>query len=594
MAKLGSYYGLCPLIESKTLLGISEDSEKENVIVTLGKNIAGKYRLSDQKQVCCWKTKEKFSSPVLYDKKSSKYVAAFNQSYIKLWSYEDENLDKLKKYKFNQQIYTIFSNNEDTFVLFENGNLYTLAEALESRKTLNFEGVISNIEKIDDVLYAKVNDQFYVGLIVRSEDELYLYWTKYNSAKCVFIKKKLYRDTLYSLKGCVIHVMENTAHLLTLWSDGRIFSYILEESDMPFPGELFTVIQHISTKYTVCISALDENYMAMFGANSNEEGAILIIYNTQFKVTQSKQSFKLFTNGAKLWNYENNLLLPVGQNLAVIPYYLETEQLAALIGSHKSIQSETNADVTLVQETEIVSWDHKFKLGDKQIPETLKLKMNDLLKQGLPESIILEELLIVIFRNQDINFLSLCIDYFSDIPEKYIAKLLKYLTVLDCTAFPNQLEHPSKSFPSDLQPISRTELIDKILCKPFSEILLLPYLRSELTLSNVVTLLNYICFLWSEDGHLLPVKNVVKNYEKLIEWSFVIIDANYQKLLLSKDNSVMEALNNLNNLILQHLSSFEDLKFLSTVLNYFKMRKPCSNGIGTNNMKYSVEQVCLY
>lgn len=46
MAKLGSYYSLCPLIENKSLLGISEDSEKNTVIVTLGKNIAGKYRVS--------------------------------------------------------------------------------------------------------------------------------------------------------------------------------------------------------------------------------------------------------------------------------------------------------------------------------------------------------------------------------------------------------------------------------------------------------------------------------------------------------------------------------------------------------------------
>lgn len=377
-------------------------------------------------------------------------------------------------------------------------------------------------------------------------------------------------------------------------SDGRMFAYVLEDSDvMPFPGELFAVIQHISTKYTVCILALDENYIAMFGANCNEEGAILIIYNTQFKVTQSKQSFKLFTNGAKLWNYENNLLLPVGQNLAVIPYYLETEQLAALIGSHKNVQSETNADVTVVQETEVASWDHKLKLGDIHIPETIKLKINDLLRQGFSESIILEELLLVTLKNENLAYISLCIDYFSDIPEKYLAKLLLYLTVLDSKAFHDQTKHISQLFPSDLQPISRTELIDKILCKPFSEILLLPYLRSELTLSNAVTLLKYICFLWSEEGHILPIKNVVKNHEKLIEWSFVIIDANYQKLLLSKDNSVKEVIIQLNKLVEHHLSLFEDLKFVLTVLSYFKMEKIC-NSATTNNMKYSIEQVCLY
>lgn len=384
-------------------------------------------------------------------------------------------------------------------------------------------------------------------------------------------------------------------YFIFLGSDGKICSYSLDDSEeIPLPGELFAVIQHISTKYSVYILALDENYMAMFGANCNEEGAMLIIYNTQFKVTQSKQSFKLFTNGAKLWSYENNLLLPVGQNLAVIPFYLETEQLAALIGSHKTIQNEMNDDVTLVQEIEIASWDHQLRLKDRHIPEKFSLKINDLLNQGLPESIITEELLLIIFKNQDIDYLASCIDYFYDIPEKYLAKLLKYLIVLDRKAFQNQSKQESKLFPSNLQPMSRIELIDRILCKSFSEILLLPYLRSELTLNEVVTLLNYICFLWSDEGHLLPMKNVVKSYAKLIEWSFLLTDANYQKLLLSKDNSVQEVLHQLSKLVDNHLSSFDDVKFLSSVLHYFKTRNSCNNGIGTSNMKYSIEQICLY
>lgn len=47
MAKLGSYYGLCPLIDHRSILGIGQDPEPGNVIVTLGKNIAIKYRVND-------------------------------------------------------------------------------------------------------------------------------------------------------------------------------------------------------------------------------------------------------------------------------------------------------------------------------------------------------------------------------------------------------------------------------------------------------------------------------------------------------------------------------------------------------------------
>lgn len=46
MAKLGTYYGLCPLIDQRNLLGVTDDCEIGHVIVTLGKNIAIKYRVS--------------------------------------------------------------------------------------------------------------------------------------------------------------------------------------------------------------------------------------------------------------------------------------------------------------------------------------------------------------------------------------------------------------------------------------------------------------------------------------------------------------------------------------------------------------------
>lgn len=47
MAKLGTYYGLCPLIDQKSLLGISEDVIPGCVVVTLGKNMAIKYKVSN-------------------------------------------------------------------------------------------------------------------------------------------------------------------------------------------------------------------------------------------------------------------------------------------------------------------------------------------------------------------------------------------------------------------------------------------------------------------------------------------------------------------------------------------------------------------
>lgn len=45
MAKLHNYYVLCPLIDQNSFLGVSQDQENENIIVTLGRNVVNKYRV---------------------------------------------------------------------------------------------------------------------------------------------------------------------------------------------------------------------------------------------------------------------------------------------------------------------------------------------------------------------------------------------------------------------------------------------------------------------------------------------------------------------------------------------------------------------
>lgn len=56
-------------------------------------------QLHDQKQLLSWRTKDKFSSPIIYDADSNMHVAAFSQQYLRMWDAETEELDKLKKYK---------------------------------------------------------------------------------------------------------------------------------------------------------------------------------------------------------------------------------------------------------------------------------------------------------------------------------------------------------------------------------------------------------------------------------------------------------------------------------------------------------------
>ncbi|XP_044272275.1 nucleolar protein 11 [Tribolium madens] len=594
MAKLGAYYGLCPLIDHRSLLGIAKETNGV-VIVTLGKNIAVKYKLSDQKQLHSWRTKEKFSSSIIYDKEQSRYVAVFNENLLRFWSGNEEFIDKLKKYKFNQQIQTIFTCNDRSFVVFKNGAVFVLKDAVEKRKELAIESVIDlDSEFIYEVLYANFNNCVYVGLVVKTTDNYTLYWTKFvGDTQDGFYKIFITREKA-DLTGYVFHVDKFSVNFLSMWSDGRVYSVELKETDLDSSdiGELFTVIESISCKEYVSLVSLDPNYIAMYGCNSNEEGALLVIYNVQFKVVQSKQSFKLFTNGAKLYCIDGNLFFPVGQNLAVLPFHLDMEQLAALVGSHKVVQ--TDPDISIVQKVQFVSWGKNPDLNVNNVPDKIKSKVEDFESQGLSDNFIFEALLADVLEGKNLDTLIEMVDYFADVPESCLVKVLKLLINLESKLFKKNTQSAASNFPPSLQPRERTELLDVILTKSFNETLLLSHLRSILSLDEVLVLLQYIHFLLSENGHCLPSHNFMETEAKLIEWSCILLDANYQKFLLSRDAKISETLTSLKNQIKEELESYDDLQQLAALLTEIKNNRPIQKTIHMGGMDYSIGEFPLY
>lgn len=326
--------------------------------------------------------------------------------------------------------------------------------------------------------------------------------------------------------------------------------------------------------------SLNDDYIVLYGASASEEGAIVIIYNLQFKVTQSKQTFKLFTMGARLWQIDNNLLLCVGQNLAVVPFRLETEQIAALVGSHKVVQDE-NCDVEIVHNLEVVSWESSVtNETSKSVPEKIRLKVAELSKQGLSENQICEEIVPYFLTKNDLEAISSCLEYFIDFPEVCLAKLLKFCLVAEVNS-------------SDRIDSKYSNLVDKILTKSFSDVLLLPFLRTEVDLSDILLLLQYIAYLLSSSGHCLPDLDLVQTESKLIEWSCVLLDSNYQKFLLSKDETVIETVNHLLKIVDTHIEYLESLRSVVPLMKHLQQGKVL-NKTSSASFKYSVEQIQLY
>lgn len=341
------------------------------------------------------------------------------------------------------------------------------------------------------------------------------------------------------------------------------------------------------------MQSLDENYLVYYGADCNQEGAALIIYNVQFKVVQTRQNFKLFTEGAKLWLIENAVLLPVGQHLAVVPFKLEIEQLVALIGSHKMVQKDVDADVKIVNDLDVVSWVESQKIHDRDVPDLLKDKISELVYQGMPESMILEHILPDILNDHDTKVLSYSLKYFSDLPEKYLVKILKYALATDKSYFKgNKCE--LSGLPDGLQPLERINLLETILKKPFNESIILPHLRSQLSLSEVMLLLDYIYLIGSDDGCVLQGLTFVETEAKLIQWGSILMDSSYQKIVLTDDESVKEIFEKFNELIQNHLACLNDLKEVAPLLKNFKEQKIFNKESKFYNTRYSVEQLTLY
>lgn len=119
--------------------------------------------------------------------------------------------------QLNQQIYTIFTCHEKSFIVFKNGAVSLLQDAIERRKELTVENVLDvESEFIYEVLYASFNDVIYIGLIVRNKDDYFLYWTKFvQDSQDKFYKVFLKRDKA-TLSGYVIHVDKFSVNFLSL------------------------------------------------------------------------------------------------------------------------------------------------------------------------------------------------------------------------------------------------------------------------------------------------------------------------------------------------------------------------------------------
>ncbi|XP_017127991.1 uncharacterized protein LOC108146478 [Drosophila elegans] len=385
MSKFLSYYNLFPIPDPKEFLGLASDKEKGNVVTTLARNVVVVLNISTQKQLLSWSLPEKLSSKVIYDPNSQKYVGVFGNHSLRLWDVDTSDVAKCKKLKFQKSIAHLVETSQEALVLYSDGDCQTLSQALTSRKdqkedtaeqlALAASKVISKPK-----VYTLAQGQQVLTYFeeTKATGELQLIRLSLTTAKRreYLIKREEVRLTGYA-------VVEGDAapQLLTIWSDKRIFMLNLAERTAErSPGQFVSMLAELNVESNLSVHGVSRNFAAIYGANYGQEGASLLVYNTQFKVVNAKQYFKVYLDFSRLWAGDEHILLAMGHNIAAVRYRMNREVLVDMLGSQFSDTHLTPIELDHINEEEQLESIIKFGGSTKPFNyNSVKSKLNKLM-----------------------------------------------------------------------------------------------------------------------------------------------------------------------------------------------------------------------
>ncbi|XP_045767024.1 nucleolar protein 11 [Maniola jurtina] len=535
MAKLHSYYVLCPLIDQNSFLGVTQDQDDENVIVTLGRNVVNKYRLSDQKQIGGWTSKDHLTCAVIFDKHQGAYVGVFNKNTIKIWKDDSCKLDKSKKFKFSVNIMKIIPrNHQPPLIIFESGNCASLPYALDNRKTYDSKLLVKDSETIVDTGYYNIDKTDYICYLIKSNKSSYDIMTcPIREELGDMEKSKLNRIKVTRAEGNKAHIVgelidsDNNFTIYFIWSDAKITEYNLLKKSWKTIGN----VPWISTAASISMAWMGEHHLILFGSNTEQDGAILVAYNSVLGVGSYKYPMKMYSENAKLYCFNGRIILEASNHIGMLPYMVEVNRnLSSLLGSHEIAQDDF---------TEIVNWDTPVEPAF-----VYPVEVKDLLKFGLTERNMCSQVVAKYVEKDDIDNVNRVIRNFVDVPESVLVVLLNYVIKKIDPSKINITNHEEfiKFCCHDNQCFALLRYLFEIA---FSDAILIPYLRNHLLLDNALFLMTYITYLLVDSDIFINL-----HYEsKLFDWCILLLDSFYQQNLFTKDEKVSDVLNNVQKVV---------------------------------------------
>ncbi|KAG8231840.1 hypothetical protein J437_LFUL008611, partial [Ladona fulva] len=372
MARLSNFHILCPLIDQSNFLGVVSDSSNDCVVVTLGRNIVIRYKISDRKQVGSWSTREKLTSPVIFDTIGCQYVAVFNHKQIRIWKQEDEDLDAIKKHKLPAPVHTLLVPSGATAepaILFQSGRAWKLSTFINSKGKFmeiwekpdrsGMNSILREDENLEEwhmitcqtftyiILSARApsrpkNPTFYLMKLTNEDDD------EYNLQRRFTLQLK----EAYLVAHTVIQ-QNGSCSLLTLWSNGKICrlnldSYAVDDASSLSISEHSSVMETVSPgcvvdsvkelfdlENKVAMVALGPHHIALFGADSSHKGAVVYIVDIHSPVTgelpwealkesaamQCLESCNIKEILPRVWNAAGHLFIPSSDGRLVLASY---------------------------------------------------------------------------------------------------------------------------------------------------------------------------------------------------------------------------------------------------------------------------------
>lgn len=453
--------------------------------------------------------------------------------------------------------------------------------------------------------------------------------------------------------------------ILVIGSDSRIFMQQLRHLDdgegTSSIGQFVALMSYLNLEKPVSVVGIGCDYMAVYGCCSGQEGANVILYNTKFRVVQTKQFFKTYFSNSRLWVIGKDIFLGLGQMISVIPFRISKEQLCDMIGAQKFqdfsnyvdkeyineeceledglyFDEDHQAQVNSIESKRIVYPLHrreKVVLNDlpdyypdveevdkmiagledmdivvdmvraKNVPadsiqakfysnpdgllimsDEFELFCNELERCGSSEMEITEHLIPLLIETNHVHDLMVCLKKYNNVSEKMLVKSINYC--LDAIE-----GHQSE----DLTVLHN--LLNHLLSCTYSPEIF-HHIRAHINTTKTIYLFRHLLRLLKVDdeiGGILDRPSTTGSFNSdliVFEWMITLIDAQYQKLILSSDTEIYSLLVEILNFVQQTID--EGKATNSLLANLYKLLKRKDQA--TNEVKYSkwysVEEVKLY